>query len=204
MNNFSKKIDLDNYNSLNYYITDGYVPVTTVVAISKKDFNRTIKFSRWDDYSFSSHYDIDFDEYEKLNKESHTFSKSHSLYIPLLHLLNGKKELIIDDDETCEINKKYMKIYIDGDNINIDFINELEKDESFDKFHIFIKNIGFDLRSKIDCENLDTKERLYFFFKEIDEYVNEKYHQMTIEEYLLNNSNLSLEESKKYVKKLHL
>ena len=200
MNNFSKKIELDNYNNLNYYIMEGYVPITTIVAINKENFSHVIKFSRWDDYGFSSNYDISFEEYEKMNKQSHTFSKNHPLYIPLLHLLNGKEELIIDDDETYEVNKKYMKIYIDVDNINIDFINELEKDESFDKFNIFIKNIGFDLRSKIDCWNLDTKERLYFFFKEIDEYLNEEYHQMTIEEYLLNNSNLSLEESKKYLK----
>ena len=46
----------------------------------------------------------------------------------------------------------------------------------------------------------DTKERLYYFFKEVDDLFKE-YHQMTIEEYLVNNDDLSLDESKKYVKK---
>ena len=162
---------------------------------------KIIDFCRWDDYSFKSWYDINYEEYIVLNSELHTFEKSHPLYLPLLHLLNGEKELIIDDDEISEVNKKYMRIYTNKDKINIDFINKLENNHALDKFSIFIKNISFDLRSKIDCLEKDTKERLYFFFQEVYEKIIEENHQISIEEYLINNNLLNKEESKKYVKK---
>ena len=55
----------------------------------------------------------------------------------------------------------------------------------YQKKVIFIKNVGFDLRSKIDCFKLDTKERLYKFFEDARTTLLEDYHQITIDEYLL-------------------
>lgn len=204
MNEFSKKIRVSDHNDLRYNINSGYTQIHTITAIDTKDKLNIVKFSRWDDYNFSSYYDYDisYEEEKKINKQSHTFEKNHPLYIPLLHLLNGVEELIIDDDETQENNKKYMRIYTDQDNINIDFINNLEKELELEKFCVFIKNIGFDLRSKIDCLGIDTKERLYFFFQEVYERIIEENHQITIEEYLLDKNLLTKDESKKYVKKL--
>ena len=100
--------------------------------------------------------------------------------------MNGDKELIIDDDDTYEDMEKYMTISIDNDIITIKFINKLENDNSMERFSVFIKNIGFDLRSKIDCNDLDTKDRLYVFFSEVHKLFMEEFHQITIEEYLLN------------------
>ena len=201
---YNKKIKLDDYKSLSYSINSGYVQIHTITALDTKDNAYIIKLSRWDDYTFTSWYDVSFEEYEKLNKQTHKFEKEHPLYIPLLHLLNGEDELIIDDDETSEMNKKYMRIYYDKEDINIDFINNLEEDTSLEKFNVFIKNIGFDLRSKIDCLEKDTKERLFFFFKEVYARMLEEEHQIMIEEYLISNNLLTKEESKKYVKKLIL
>lgn len=202
MEEFNKKIKVDDYKNVIYNISPGYHCIHTIIATDTKDIKKNIRFSRWDDYSFKSWYSMKYEDYELLKNELHIFEKNHLLYLPLLHLLNGEKELIIDDDEVKELNEKYMKIFFDGENINIDFVNNLDKNPFFDRFSVFIKNIGFDIRSKIDCLELDTKERLYFFFNEVLDLFKEEYHQMTIEEYLLNNNQLSLEESKKYVKKL--
>jgi len=98
-----------------------------------------------------------------------TFDKRHPLYIPLIHLLNGDDELIIDDDDTHELNENYMRIYRDNENINIDFIYCGEDELAFNKFTVFVKNIGYDLRSKIDCQKKDTKDRLHYFFGEVYE-----------------------------------
>ena len=91
------------------------------------------------------------------------------------------------------------------DKINLAFINDLEDADIIDRFSVFIKNIGPDGRSKIDSFYKDTKERLYFFFKEVYERVSEEYHQITIEEYLLKNSKeFDNEEVKKYVRKMNI
>ena len=200
MKEFSKEIKVNSNEKVRYDYIDGI----SITAINEKDCPNDIKFCRSDDYYFDSWYDIDDEEYYTKKRQLHTFERNHSLYIPLLHLLNGEKELIIDDDDTYELNKKYMRIFLDGDNINIEFIYNLDENLAFNKFCVSIKNIGFDLRSKVDDLGLDTKKRLYLFFNEIGNIFSEEYHQITLEEYLLNNNSLSLEESKKYVKSLKM
>ena len=201
MSEFNQKIKVNDEKYVEYSIYPGFVPMHTITAADRKETTKIMKFHSWDDYSFDSWYAEDFEEYKKSSIQSHTFEKEHPLYIPLLHLLNGEEELIIDDDETAELNQKYMRIFLDGDNIGIDFINHLEKDSSPEKFKVFIKNILRDYRSKIDCFEKDTKERLYFFFEEAYERMKEEEHQISIEEYLINHNLLSKEESKKYIKK---
>lgn len=201
MENFTKEIVFDNNKRVKYSINnEGYIPIHTVKFQYIDDYPKTITFNRWDDYSFRSWFQIDYEDYINKTKETHIFTKNNPLYMPLLHLLKGEKELIIDDDETVELEKKYLKIYKNEDNINIDFIYELNDKTEINKFYAFIKNIGLDYRSKIDCLNKDTKERLYFFFKELHDRFSEEYHQMEIDEYLESINELSLEESKKYVK----
>ena len=96
-----------------------------------------------------------------------------------------------------------MRIYFCDGIIKIEFINNLEDEHQvFERFSIFIKNIFFDLRSKIDVDGKDIKERLYFFFEEVYSLFDEEYHQMSIEEYLLKKDALDLNESKKYVRKM--
>lgn len=71
----------------------------------------------------------------------------------------------------------------------MEFINKLE-DENYvlEKFHIFIKNIGPDGRSKIDQYYKDTKIRLFNFFNEVYNTLTNDYHQINIEKYMLANS----------------
>jgi hypothetical protein len=201
MQELNKEIKIDNKNIIKYEIIPGYVPLHIITYVNLENGIKTITLSRWDDYSFVSYQQMKFEDYDGLKREKHIINKSNPLYIPLLHLLNGEEELIIDDDDTSEINKKYMKVYTEDDNINVEFINELGNSFDIEKFNVFIKNIFFDLRSKIDSFRKDTKERLYFFFDEVLELFMEENHQISIEEYLLDNGLLTKEESKKYVKK---
>ena len=204
MGKFSKRIKLNENHSIQYEITeDGYIPLHTIIILDSNDYQKVIKFSRWDDYSFYSWNNIKNNDYDKLKKESYSFDKNHPLYVPLLNLLNGEEELIIDDDATAELNQKYMKIYHKKDKINISFVNELKNDQDIEKFNIFIKNIARDGRSKIDYFEKDTKERLHFFFQEVLSIFKEEHHQISIEEFLVQHNDLSLEESKKYVKKFN-
>ena len=199
---YTKEIRISDNEVIRFQQRDSYNTIDTITYANLEDGIKTLQFFRWDDYGINSYTKMDFEDYKKATKESHVIRKNNPLYIPLLHLLNGNKELIIDDDSTEELNQKYMKIYLDGENINVDFIYNVTKDHDIEKFNIFIKNVTYDLRSKIDCQGLDTKERLYFFFKEMIERFREEDHQMTTEEYMLENGGLDLEESKKYVKKL--
>ena len=202
MKELKKEIILDETKTISYNVNGDSIPIHTITENNINNYPRNIQFCKWEDYCFKSWYALCYEDYKLVKNESHNFDKDHPLYLPLMHLLNGKKELIIDDDETQELNKKYMRILFDDGIININFINKFNNDDSMNKFSIFIKNVNFDLRSKIDCQKLDTKERLYFFFEELYTLFDE-YHQTTIEEYLLSNNYLSLEESKKYVKKFN-
>ncbi|MCI8778594.1 MAG: hypothetical protein HFI87_05540 [Bacilli bacterium] len=79
-----------------------------------------------------------------------------------------------------------MRFYKTDDIIILEFINKLDNyNDSIkhNKFNVFIKNIGLDCRSKIDCQNKDTKKRLWNFFEESIQNITEEYHQITIEEY---------------------
>ena len=200
----NKEIELNSKHKITYNVMDGYTEYQVITDIDNTEEPKNIKFCRWDDYCFRSWQHTDFDEYMKKKVQSHEFTKENPLYIPLLNLLNGEHELIIDDDETPEDYRNYMYIYLDGETIKIDFYHLSDYIKGFDKFSVFIKNIGHDIRSKIDCADLDTKERLYFFFQDLYYYFTEEYHQMTLEEWLLANGKLDLEESKKFTKKLNL
>ena len=193
MSEYSKKIQMDEYKGVQYEIKPGLISLHVITSFDINPPIDTIKFTRWDDYCFFSWVDQEYEEYEKSKKQSHTFEKDHPLYGPLLHLLRGDDELIIDDDDTNELNKKYMRIYLEGENINIDFINELENDTSNDRFRVFIKNITFDLRSKIDSFKKDTKDRLHDFFSEVYALVKEDNNQIT-------NNIETQDKPKKYIK----
>ena len=52
---------------------------------------------------------------------------------------------------------------------------------------MFVKNILYDRRSKVDRKSKDTKSRLNNFFNEVYEDLINEYHQVSIEEYILNN-----------------
>ena len=139
----------------------------------------------WDDYNFNSYVD----SYDTSSIVSYEFDKNHPLFLALFHLLNYDEELLIDDDGTIEEEKKYLLIKKIKDKIYILFVNKLENNEFLSKkFNVFVKNILYDGRSKVDIKSKDTKIRLNNFFNEVYEDLINEYHQISIEEYLLNNS----------------
>ena len=141
-----------------------------------------------DDYVFNI---WSCDNYENFNTVSFKFDINHPLYMSLFHLLNYDDELIIDDDETKDDNHKFMVVYRRDEYIFVDFNNYVKYDfspTSEEKFRVFIKNIRFDGRSKIDRDYKDTKYRLYKFFSEVYSKIVKDNKQISIEEYLLRSS----------------
>jgi len=179
-----RRINISENRILIYNISKGYAKPTYTVAegfLEDGDVKKTYSLSQWDDYGFSGWTS----ENDNVNKISFEFNSSHPLYLPLLHLLNYDDELIIDDDETREENKRYLSIYRKDNKMYVDFIDNV-KDSEIDyseKFHVFIKNIIYDGRSKIDQTYKDTKIRLLTFFDEVNEILTRGCHQISMEEY---------------------
>ena len=187
---YEKTIRINDDRILKYNISDGFAKDEYIIMegfIKDDEIEKTYYLRQWDDYGFTAWInDIDKD----IKNITYEFDMNHPLYIPLIHLLNYDEELIIDDDDTSELNKKCMRIYKKEDKIIIDFINLLEEDNyysSSEKFHVFIKNIVTDGRSKIDCQYKDTKERLFTFFDEVYDIFTNDHQQISIEEYLVRN-----------------
>lgn len=134
---------------------------------------KNFDFNMWDDFSFAANKrDLNLDE--DLKEIDFAVEKENPMYIPIKKFLNGEESFILDDDDTYEINQKTMQILDSKGSIKIIFRNEKEKQNEeeyepiFDKFRIFIKNITFDGRSKLDQNSGDnTKERLINLFKDL-------------------------------------
>ena len=188
MENLEKRIQINDNRILIYTISDGYAkPTYTIMEgfIKNGDVIKTYSLSQWDDYGLNGWISND----EAAKKISFEFDMNHPLYFPLFHLLNYDDELLIDDDGTMENNKKYLLVHRENCKIYIDFINELTNSNNVgERFYVFIKNIVFDGRSKIDQYQKDTKRRLATFFNEMHNVLINDYHQISIEEWLLKNS----------------
>ncbi len=188
MKEVEKKIQVDDNRFLIYRITNGYVkPTYTITEGFLEDgiLLSTYSLSQWDDYGLGGWINND----EGIDKISFEFDKNHPLFLPLFHLLNYDNELLIDDDDTKEKNQKYMLVRREKDKIYLDFVDHLEDSDSFEeRFNVFIKNILFDGRSKIDQEQKDTKKRLLTFFAEANNALINDYNQITMEESLLENA----------------
>ena len=183
-----KRIKINDDRILIFTIID--IPFGSQVTISECFFENDNLFKEYklvecEDFNFGS---WSSDDNTNFNTMSYRFDINHPLFMPLFHLLNYDKELMIDDDDTRELLKKYMIIYYKDDYIYVDFNNYLgsEDDIFAEKFNVFIKNIVFDGRSKIDHQNLNTKDRLLYFFREAFDIWMYGEKQISIEEYLLN------------------
>ena len=203
MKEFEKEIILDKDRILKYSISDGFVPFYTIRETILKDGKpyKYFTLNRWDDYCFNGWME---EEYDTKSKLQFVFDANHPLYIPFMHLLCGNSELIIDDDDTPDLYMKYMRIFLKNHKVFLEFINKLKTNNSIfdEKYRVFIKNILYDIRSKLGRDNY-VKNRLHLFYEEIDDMFNEEIHQYTTEEYLIQKDGyISLNESKKYVRKL--
>ncbi len=188
MSQIEKRIKINNNRTLIYNITkDSFITTFTIkeIFLENNKLKKIYTLSVWDDYNFNSYVD----SYDTSSIVSYEFDKNHPLFLALFHLLNYDEELLIDDDGTIEEGKKYLLIKKIKDKIYILFVNKLENNEFLSKkFNVFVKNILYDGRSKVDRKSKDTKIRLNNFFNEVYEDLINEYHQISIEEYLLNNS----------------
>lgn len=187
MEYLEKRIKINENRILIYRISYGYVKPTFTISegfIENDELVKTYDLCQWDDYGFNCWINND----NEVKKISFEFDMDHPLYFPLFHLLNYDDELLIDDDDTREDNKNYMLVHREKDKVYIDFIDELPNNNHMERFYVFIKNIFYDGRSKIDQNQKDTKERLANFFNEAHSILTRDYRQISIEEWFLRNS----------------
>ena len=186
MKELEKRIKINDNRVLLYLISPGFAKRTFTITegfILNGEILKTYSLSQWDDYGLSG-----FINNKDENKISFEFPRNHPLYLPLFHLLNYEKKLIIDSDDTSEDNIKYLSIYLKNGAIFMDFIDNSDYSNVTnypEKFYVFIKNICQDGRSKIDQLQKDTKKRLFVFFNEVHEILTNDNYQISMEEYLL-------------------
>ncbi len=175
MAEFEKAIDTDE-RKFRYGVTkDSYIATQTIKEgfFEGDEFIKSYTLCRYDDFFFEG-----WNTKDNTKNLSFSFDVGHVLYLPLLHLLNYDDQLVIDDDDTLETNKKCLVIKKKGPTIYLTFY-----DKTGDKdFRVFIKNILYDLRSKIDRNNEDTKGRLHLFFNAVNSMFVTGYTQTTLEE----------------------
>lgn len=167
-----KRIDTKNGKIIYQKVPNGYITFFKILYIKFNKENKPekrLQFSMWDDFQFEGAPK----EYDLLNLKKIVFDieKENILYGPIKRFLGKDTEFTLDDDATWGINNKVMKISENKDNIKIEFINNgkgQEDQEKSDRYKIFIKNIIFDGRSKLD-DKLDnpTKDKLRNLFLDL-------------------------------------
>ena len=153
----------------------------------KGNYKDYIMVYEWD-YGFSA-----YTEENNVSEVTFSFDYEHPLYFPLLHFLKDDKEIkIASDFKRAEYDDLcYFKISKDKDLIYLSFVNKIEKEQhDIEKFEYTIKNVAYDLRSKLDMKNTDIKERLCKFFRETVLLFTEENHQISIEEYMISKNKI--------------
>lgn len=173
----------NNGNIVRIVTEQGYC--TNNVHITKAFFkdnelDKTITFSIWDDMSFNTHIhneELCLD----ITELSFEIDIEDKIYYALNRMLGRSNSLIIDDDDTREELRNYLEFKRTNNKIIITFHDEDIEKPLFERFNIFIKNIGPDYRSKIDDFNI--KYRLVRFFREAEEILTNEFHQYSLDEY---------------------
>lgn len=163
---------LDAYCGKSIHITKAYFESGELV----KDFS----LSMWDDYGFNAWINKQDDD---INEVIFDIPVDDPLFFCFYRFLDNEEAITIYCDETSD-SKFFTVRKKEDEGIELIFTSEMIRSQ-IDKFSILVKNICFDLRSRIDCEGKDTKKRLHNFFKEAIEVLQEDYHQVTIDEYIL-------------------
>ncbi len=157
------------------------------------DLEKILELSMSDDFNF---FGTSFIEDE--DQLEFSIDANNPMFFAFNRLINEKETLIINDDDTFDEKKKYLEIKREENNIKIIFHNNISN--SYDKFNIFIKNIFNDGRSKMSS---DVKSKLCKFFFELEEILQNKNHQYTLDEYyeLLKSKN-NIKEDNPFIKRL--
>lgn len=171
----------------------GYFSSYEMAEFKNGEIEKIISFNQWDDYGIQAYcFNIDLD---KINSIDFNIQINNPFYNVINKFLGSEQLIIIDDDDTREINKKTLIFSRDNENIIVKFSNELYRNE-IEKFNIFVKNILTDYRSKIDDGNFDTKDRLYRLFENL----REQFCPETLEEYPIKGEEITMKRT--YTKKL--
>lgn len=197
-----KTINLEDGNRIMLSIEPGYC--TNTVSISKGYFCddelvKDISLTIWDDIAFHGYICSQERNIEYPKELVFEFDINDPIYFCLLELLGNDDYLVIDDDDTYDILKKYMTVKREETSIKIIFTNLKEENFYHNRYGAFIKNIGPDGRSKI--EDINIKYRIVDFFGKLVRTLLEEYHQVTIPEYLEINRIKKLQENSKLIRK---
>lgn len=184
-----KKIELESGNIIIFDISAAYCGnfyQLNKAYFKNGELEKTFTLSMWDDYGFNA-FIVDDEEDKKSNFVSFDIPFDDPLYFCFHRFLNEKDKIVVDTDDIEEENLKTMTIQRKKNlDIEIIFENRLKNDDfSIEKFHVFIKNVMHDIRSKIDCNRYDTKYRLHAFFQDVTRVMTEEFHQVTMDEYIL-------------------
>ena len=185
MENQEKNIQVDDNRTLRIIMDEESIIAKTTIAEGFMENGKLVG-----GYTLVKSHNYSFTGWDKNDKGkemiSFEFDINHPLYIPLFHLLNYDDELIIDDDNAIEDDKRHILIRREKDKIYLDFVNKYsEKNKGLEKFYIFIKDILPDGRSRVSQKGKDTKERLPIFFREAFNKLINDYYQIGMEEWIL-------------------
>lgn len=148
-------------------------------------------------FTFSAGLDVDLESEENNKKLVFEIEVDHPLYFPLLHLLNGEKEFVIEDCRKKNKDIKYISIKNEDDLITLNFIDKNKNESIQDRFTIVCENKLDCYKDKITFENNRKKIRLNHFFEEAANNLLEDYHQISFEEYDVKQRILKKEEKRK-------
>lgn len=174
------KYQIDNKRMVSLCQEDGVIQIRDQLdEIIYKDYIMMYA----DDYGFSAYSD-NFAEVDELLFE---IKPDNPLYYPFLIFLKGDNVVSFSSDfrkmEFDDIS--YIEVKNENGIIILKFVNKIpEEQNKIEKFDYEIKNIMFDLRSKLDSNNTDYKDRLHKFFLSAMSILKEEYHQISIDEYL--------------------
>lgn len=176
-----KKKIINKDSQVHVSITKGYC--TDVINIEKcflnnNKFDKCIKMIIYDDIIFRA---FKMNIPDDVNELEYEITIEDKIYFALNRLLGVDNELYIDDDDTKEELKNYLLIRRKKDKILFIFHDENINKPSFERFSVFIKNTGPDVRSKID--DFNVKYKISKFFKEASEILINENHQYTLDEY---------------------
>lgn len=162
-----KKLNI-NDNRVLYYVSSDESDAIQIrdITTNRGYINNNYSFKKDKNYEINA-YTIN----NNITELMFEINSEHPLYQPFINLLGDKDIMIIDDDNTKENNKKYLMIKLINNNIVIQFVNNLTNNKnkfSYERFNIFIKDVHYNLNSKIDKKGLDTKNRLELFFEEVN------------------------------------
>lgn len=166
MGNINKEITVANRKYILSIENEYGIPSVSieVAEFSSNDIIRTIEFIKSSDYTFRVYL---FNDSESM-QQKFVISKNDVLYNPFYKFLGKDLRLIIDDDYTRKCDEQILTISRDDENIYLLFnCNKNSNKLTYERFEIFVKNILYDGRSKIDQQGLDTKDRLPKLFSDM-------------------------------------